>query len=184
MKKPGFGTGSRVHEIISPDLFLHYDLGVIKGINEWKEKLYEPLITAFPDAHIEIDDIIANGDFVITRWKAQGIHKGTLYGVPPSGEMVEFNGITWMKIVDGKIVQMWNNWNISYFFQRLLSELNTLRGILPLCSYCKKIRDDKGYWEQVDVYIHKYSAADISHSICPECMKKHYPDINIEKPNQ
>ncbi|MDY6857624.1 MAG: hypothetical protein SWO11_23570 [Thermodesulfobacteriota bacterium] len=56
-----------------------------------------------------------------------------------------------------------------------LNEIKTLRAILPLCSFCKKIRDDKGYWEQVDVYINKYLKADISHSICPECMKKHYP---------
>jgi PAS domain S-box-containing protein len=55
-------------------------------------------------------------------------------------------------------------------------EIKKLRGILPLCSYCKKVRDDDGYWEQVDVYIHKYSEADVSHSICPECMKKHYPE--------
>ena len=60
--------------------------------------------------------------------------------------------------------------------EKALSEIKTLRGILPLCSFCKKIRNDKGYWEQVDVYIHKYSEADISHSICPECLKKHYPD--------
>jgi HAMP domain-containing protein len=59
-------------------------------------------------------------------------------------------------------------------------EVETLRGILPLCSFCKKIRDDKGYWEQVDVYIHKYSEANISHSVCPECMKKHYPDIDLK----
>jgi len=63
--------------------------------------------------------------------------------------------------------------------QEALNELKTLRGILPLCSFCKKIRDDKGYWEQVDVYIHKYLQADISHGICPECAKKHYPDFNI-----
>ena len=54
-------------------------------------------------------------------------------------------------------------------------EIQTLRGILPLCSFCKKIRDDKGYWEQVDIYIHKHTEADISHSICPECLKKYYP---------
>ena len=60
--------------------------------------------------------------------------------------------------------------------EKALSEIKTLRGILPLCTFCKKIRDDKGYWEQVDVYIHKYSEADISHSICPECFKKNYPD--------
>lgn len=57
-----------------------------------------------------------------------------------------------------------------------LAEIKTLRGILPLCSFCKKVRNDKGYWEQVDIYIHKHSGADISHSICPECLKEHYPD--------
>ncbi len=65
---------------------------------------------------------------------------------------------------------------IIYELQEALKEIKTLRGILPLCSFCKSIRDDKGYWEQVDVYIHKYSEADISHSICPDCMKKHYPE--------
>ncbi len=58
-----------------------------------------------------------------------------------------------------------------------LNEVNTLRGILPLCSFCKKIRDDKGYWEQVDVYIQKHLHADISHGICPKCAKEHYPDL-------
>ncbi len=52
-----------------------------------------------------------------------------------------------------------------------LKEIKTLQGILPLCSFCKKVWDDKGYWEQVDVYIHKHSQADISHGICPECFK-------------
>jgi DNA repair exonuclease SbcCD ATPase subunit len=60
--------------------------------------------------------------------------------------------------------------------KQALNEINTLEGILPLCSFCKKIRDDHGNWEQVDVYIHKHSQADISHSICPECLKKHYPE--------
>lgn len=60
--------------------------------------------------------------------------------------------------------------------QRSLEEIKTLRGILPLCSFCKKIRDDKGYWEQVDIYIHKHTEADISHGICPACMKIHYPE--------
>ena len=60
--------------------------------------------------------------------------------------------------------------------QESLAEIRTLRKILPLCSFCKKVRDDKGYWEQVDVYLHKHSSVDVSHGICPECMKKHYPD--------
>jgi len=63
--------------------------------------------------------------------------------------------------------------------QEAIEEIKTLRSILPLCSFCKKIRDDKGYWEQVDVYIHKHLQADISHGICPECAKEHYPDLDI-----
>jgi len=63
--------------------------------------------------------------------------------------------------------------------KKALKEIKTLRGILPLCSHCKKIRDDKGYWEQVDVYIHQHTEANISHGICPECAKKHCPDFDI-----
>lgn len=62
--------------------------------------------------------------------------------------------------------------------RKALDEIETLRGILPLCSFCKKIRDDKDRWEQVDVYLHKHSQADISHCICPECIEKHYPDLH------
>lgn len=58
-----------------------------------------------------------------------------------------------------------------------LEEIKTLRGILPLCSFCKKIRTADKTWEDVDVYIHKHTEADISHSVCPECMKQHYPEF-------
>ena len=60
--------------------------------------------------------------------------------------------------------------------QNALSEIKTLRGILPICSFCKKVRTDDGYWEQVDVYIHKHSEANISHGICKDCMKVQYPE--------
>jgi len=60
--------------------------------------------------------------------------------------------------------------------KKAFAEIKTLRGILPLCSFCKKIRDENGYWEQADAYIDKHSQADISHSVCPECMRKHYPE--------
>ena len=60
---------------------------------------------------------------------------------------------------------------------RALEEIKTLRGILPLCSKCKKIRTDSGYWEQVDVYMHQYLSVDISHGICPDCAKELYPEL-------
>jgi len=60
--------------------------------------------------------------------------------------------------------------------QKALDEIKTLKGILPICSFCHKIRDDKGYWERVDVFISTHSNADVSHGICPECLAKHYPE--------
>lgn len=56
------------------------------------------------------------------------------------------------------------------------AQLKTLRGMLPLCASCKKVRDDEGYWHQVDVYIRDHSEAEISHGICPDCREKLYPE--------
>lgn len=63
--------------------------------------------------------------------------------------------------------------------RKALAEVKTLSGLLPICSACKKIRDDKGYWNQIEVYIQDRSEADFSHSICPGCAKELYPDFNI-----
>jgi PAS domain S-box-containing protein len=61
--------------------------------------------------------------------------------------------------------------------QEALAEIKALRGIIPICSFCKKIRDDSGYWEQVDTYLQRHKYADVSHSVCPECVRKYYPEI-------
>ena len=67
--------------------------------------------------------------------------------------------------------------------QKALSEVKTLRGFLPICSHCKKIRDDKGYWNQIESYIQDHSEAEFSHGICQECAKKYYPDMDIYDDN-
>jgi len=61
--------------------------------------------------------------------------------------------------------------------QEAAAQIKVLRGFLPICSYCKKIRDDGGYWEQLETYISEHSEALFSHGICPVCMKEHYPDF-------
>ncbi len=61
--------------------------------------------------------------------------------------------------------------------QKALSDVKALSGLLPICSNCKKIRDDKGYWNQIEVYISEHSEADFSHSLCPDCVKRLYPFI-------
>jgi phosphoserine phosphatase RsbU/P len=57
-----------------------------------------------------------------------------------------------------------------------LDHIRTLQGILPICSFCKNIRDDQGYWRRVDAYISTHAGVRFSHSVCPDCMKTHYPD--------
>ena len=59
--------------------------------------------------------------------------------------------------------------------QRALQEVKTLSGLLPICSSCKKIRDDKGSWNTLEIYISEHSGAEFSHGICPECMQRLYP---------
>jgi PAS domain S-box-containing protein len=60
--------------------------------------------------------------------------------------------------------------------QEALANVKSLSGLLPICASCKKIRDDKGYWSQVESYISKHTEATFTHGICPDCMKKLYPD--------
>lgn len=60
--------------------------------------------------------------------------------------------------------------------QELERELNTLKGILPICSFCKKIRKDDDTWDTLEKYISEHSEAKFSHGMCPECAKKNYPD--------
>lgn len=65
--------------------------------------------------------------------------------------------------------------------QRALGDVKTLKGLLPICSHCKKIRDDKGYWNQIELYVRKHSDASFTHSICPDCAKDFYPDLFNKK---
>jgi len=65
--------------------------------------------------------------------------------------------------------------------QEALAEVKTLSGLLPICASCKSIRDDQGYWQQIEAYIRDHSEAEFSHSVCPECAKKLYPEVFDKK---
>ena len=64
--------------------------------------------------------------------------------------------------------------------QSALDEIKTLRGIIPICANCKKIRDDDDSWQRIEKYISAHSEAVFSHSICPDCAKKLYPDLDLD----
>lgn len=72
--------------------------------------------------------------------------------------------------------------------EQLISELReaaanikTLKGMLPICASCKKVRDDNGYWNQIESYVRKHSDAEFSHGICPDCMQRLYPDYCADR---
>jgi hypothetical protein len=65
--------------------------------------------------------------------------------------------------------------------QEALHEIKTLQGIVPICSFCKKIRDDNGFWSQVEAYVSQHTKAEFSHGICPDCQKEHYPELYNKK---
>jgi PAS domain S-box-containing protein len=66
--------------------------------------------------------------------------------------------------------------------QQALASVKSLSGLLPICAGCKKIRDDQGYWSQVESYIQKHSEATFTHGLCPDCIKKYYPDLGEAGP--
>jgi hypothetical protein len=66
--------------------------------------------------------------------------------------------------------------------EEALDNVNRLSGLLPICASCKKIRDDRGYWTQIESYIKEHSEAEFSHSICPDCVQKLYGDLGNKKP--
>ncbi len=66
---------------------------------------------------------------------------------------------------------------------KALDDVRTLHGILPICSNCKRIRDDQGCWTQVEDYVRDRTEAEFSHGFCPECMKKLYPEFEPDAPS-
>lgn len=87
------------------------------------------------------------------------------------GRMASFENISKRKEVEAdreRLIQK---------LQEAHDKIKILRGILPICASCKKIRDDKGYWNQIESYIRDHSEAEFSHGICPDCAKKLYPEL-------
>lgn len=64
-------------------------------------------------------------------------------------------------------------------YKEALTKVKRLEGILPICSFCSKVRDEDDKWSPIDSYIHERTEAQVSHSICPDCAQEHYPDLKI-----
>ncbi len=107
-----------------------------------------------------------------------------LVGLVTSGLML--TGIAWISPLFVTIKKAEEKQrNLVVNLSDALAKIKTLSGILPICASCKKIRDDRGYWNQVEAYVRDHSEAEFSHSICPDCAIKLYPDyFKQEQPSR
>lgn len=96
----------------------------------------------------------------------------------PQGAIITSQDITQEKNSEKEKIELINH------LQRALDEVETLRGLLPICASCKKIRDDNGYWNHIELYISQRTQADFTHTLCPECLKHYYPEYwqKMKKP--
>ena len=107
---------------------------------------------------------------------------GTEFPVEVSAGLLELGDQKFILAVDRDITARWEvetaRENLIQDLRDSFEKIKTLRGLLPICSSCKKIRDDKGYWNQIETYIATHSEAEFSHGLCPACAEKLYPGFN------
>jgi hypothetical protein len=84
--------------------------------------------------------------------------------------------------ITGRVLAERDRTNLIADLRKALDEVETLRGLLPICASCKKIRDDGGYWNTVEEYFSHRSKVDFSHTLCPDCIKMLYPDLWEQMP--
>jgi len=106
-------------ELLAPDCVLHAGLGPdIHGPEGCKQDIIT-VRSAFPDFHVTIDDMVAEGDEVATRWTIRGTHRGEFAGIAPTGRQVTGWGMSIDRIVGGKIVETWNRYDTLGLMQQL-----------------------------------------------------------------
>jgi steroid delta-isomerase-like uncharacterized protein len=109
------GREDLMEELAAPDVIAHGIAGpddVARGLDAGFRPLYHKLRGAFPDIRFTLEDIIGSGDLVATRWRIRATHRGSDLGVPATGKAVTVTGMTFMRIVDGKIAEGWDNWDM------------------------------------------------------------------------
>jgi steroid delta-isomerase-like uncharacterized protein len=107
-----------IDEMLHPDACGHMQGVETRGHEDFR-KVREGLLDALPDLHLEVEDMVADGDSVVVRWRARGTHRGAGLGVPPSNKSADFTGMTWLRFADGKLVEGWDQWNMGGVMQFL-----------------------------------------------------------------
>jgi two-component system, response regulator PdtaR len=156
-------AGSLLPDVILMDITLQGDMDGVEAADRIKTQFEIPVI--YLTAHAD------NG--TVNRAKESEPYS---YLLKPFRER-ELNIAIELALYKHKMEQ--ERKNLTKKLQDALAQVRTLSGILPICSSCKKIRDDKGYWQRVEEYVSNYTDALFSHSICPDCARELYPGIDL-----
>lgn len=106
-------------EVLHEDFVNHSAPPGIPTDREGYRQIYGMYVNAFPDFVITVEDMVAEGDRVMIRWRARGTHQGVLMGVPPTGKTVEMEGITFNRVADGKVVEQRENADMMGILQQI-----------------------------------------------------------------
>ena len=141
------------------------------GMNS-KEKVLEKIRAAF------------DGDPQFFEWRHCRYNR-SVFDTEVSLNRIAFNDETLIQVIVRDVTERKQSEEkqkqLVLELQEALAKVKTLSGFLPICASCKKIRDDEGYWEQIEKYISEHSEAQFSHGICPECAEKLYPQLYKKK---
>ncbi len=167
-------------KVASPTKFGNYNLHMAVR-NDWPELvsiLNKGLKAIAPDQHREI-----RNNWLSLRYE---------HGIKPSDIIRMVLSVVFISALILTVIFLWNRRLVKEIeirkqkereLQKALDDINTLSGLLPICSHCKNIRDDKGYWKQIDAYFEDHSDVSFSHSLCPDCVKELYGEDFLKKKN-
>ena len=111
------------------------------------------------------------------------IQGNTIHRVKAEMELEHEGSVTQMQLLVTTTPLPFPDRSLVLLILENVTELQTLRGLLPVCAHCKKIRDDKQYWHEIDTYLTEHMDLNFSHGICPGCIKKFFDDLDAQESN-
>jgi steroid delta-isomerase-like uncharacterized protein len=102
-----------VDELLNEESVCYMNQATVRGSEDFRKLMYQPLLNAFPDLHVQVDGIIDNEHEVVVRWSATGTHTGDGLPTPPTMKAVSFSGMSWICVQDGKLKEGWQSSNIA-----------------------------------------------------------------------
>jgi GAF domain-containing protein len=105
----------------------------------------------------------------------EGFALGTLCAIDRKPRQISAAQKQAMQALSRQVMALLELRRVSARMAEVLEKVKLLHGLLPICAWCKRIRDDQGYWSQVETYIHAQTGVDFTHGICPECLEKQRP---------